>query len=73
MQEKVFKMEQGSLSRVQNQIALLHNEVQNIVQHMKPQLQKMASEYDVNEDQYQQFIKKLKPSQYYLQENHFNF
>jgi hypothetical protein len=36
MQEKVFKMGQGSLLRLQNQVVVLQNELQALVHYMKP-------------------------------------
>lgn len=41
MQEKVFKMGQGSLLRLQNQVVVLQNELQALVHYMKPQLSRM--------------------------------
>ena len=41
MQEKVFKMGQGSLLRLQNQVVVLQNELQALVNYMKPQLSRM--------------------------------
>ena len=70
MQDKVFAMGQSSLPRLQNTVLLLKSEIQQMVEKLKPILQKMPSDLG-REDKYQEFVGILAPSGYKIDKNHF--
>jgi hypothetical protein len=56
-------MGQSSLPRLQNTVLLLKNEIQGMVEKLKPILQKLPSDSG-REDKYQEFVGKLAPNAY---------
>ena len=71
IQDKLFKVGQSSLSRLQNSVSLFQNEMEQMVKSMKQVLIRMPSENNKFTDRYTEFIKKLDPNHYQVQENYF--
>jgi archaellum component FlaC len=57
-------MGQNSVPRLQNSIVLMKNELQNMVKDLKPFLEKQPSESGIDQDKYEEYIKKLNPDYY---------
>jgi archaellum component FlaC len=71
LHEKTLAMGQNSVPRLQNSVVLMKNELQNMVKELKPFLEKQPSESSFNEDKYEEYIKKLNPDYYKVQDNYF--
>lgn len=71
MHDKTLSMGQNSVPRLQNSVVLLKNELQSMVRDLKPFLEKQPSESGLDQDQYEEYIKKLNPDYYKVQDNHF--
>lgn len=63
MHEKTLSMGQNSVPRLQNSVVLLKNELQYMVKELKPFLEKQPSESGIDQDKYEEYIKKTQPRQ----------